>query len=90
MHDDSFLANGNYHCSWCTNGIETSFDKWMDHVYSKHRPQWRTILNAQREKKRIQTQRRLDAEKVLDDAIKKMDEVIQLEQVRSEIILLCL
>jgi hypothetical protein len=47
-------------------------------------------LNAQREKKRIQTQRRLDAENVLDDAIKEMDEVIQLEQVRSEIILLCL
>jgi len=41
-------------------------------------------------KKRIQTQRSLDAENVLDDAIKEMDEVIEFEQVRSEILLLCL
>ncbi len=90
MHHDSFLANGNYVCSWCTNGIETTLNKWMDHVYRKHPPQWKRILNAQREKKRIQTQRRLDAENVLDDAIKEMDEVIELEQVRHEILLLCL
>jgi hypothetical protein len=90
MDHDSFLANGNYLCSWCTKGIETTMNKWIDHVYHRHPPQWKRILDVQRENKRKQTEQHLEAKNVLDNAIKSMDELIELEQVRSEIPLLCL
>ncbi len=52
MHHDSFLDNGNYLCSWGTNGIETTINEWIDHVYHHHPPKWNRILDAQREKKK--------------------------------------
>ena len=51
-------------------------NKWIDHVYHHHPPQWKRILDVQREKKRKQTEQRLEAENVLDNAIKQMDEVM--------------
>ena len=60
-------------------------NKWIDHVYRYHPPQWKRILDVQREKKRKQTEQRLEAENVLDNAIKHIHEVIELEQIRSEI-----
>ena len=65
-------------------------NKWIDHVYHHHHPPWKRILDVQREKKRKQTEQRLEAENILDNAIKQMDEVMGLEQVRFGIPLLCL
>ncbi|CAF1261790.1 unnamed protein product [Rotaria sordida] len=67
-------ANGNYLCSWCTNGTQTTRNKWIDHVHDKHFPQFQRILNQQREKKRQETKQRLEAEEAIDNAILKMDQ----------------
>ena len=75
--NEFLLDNGNFICAFCGVTISQRKNDWLDHVHTFHLRDFQRLSDERRVKRREEREERMKSERVLDEAIAKMDQEVR-------------